>query len=285
MALPDSPIWSRIRSICSSTMLTIVQVGRQPAIWCRKCSSTFWPCWVCITSGCHCTPASCRSTSSNAATGVTVVDASTVKPAGAAVTESPWDIHTVCSAGISAEQRARLDHAHAGAAVLPGAGVRDLAAEAARHQLEAVAHAEDRDACREQVVVDPRCPLGVHRGRAAGQHDRLRLLRRASRPPAWCAARSRSRPGPRAPAARSAGRTAPRSPRRGPDRAPTCSSLRRRTALAVYRRREPQPGRPVRSPLTKSTVHGPRRSLFVADYRISPDMHQGPAGEGGLAGP
>ena len=101
MALPESPIWSRIRSICSSTMLTIVQVGRQPAIWCRKCSSTFWPCWVCITSGCHCTPASCRSTSSNAATGVTVVEARTVKPAGAAVTESPWDIQTVCSAGIS----------------------------------------------------------------------------------------------------------------------------------------------------------------------------------------
>ena len=67
-----SPIWSRIRSICSSTMLTIVQVGRQPAISCRKCSSTSWPCSVCITSGCHCTPARPRSTSSNAATGVAV---------------------------------------------------------------------------------------------------------------------------------------------------------------------------------------------------------------------
>ena len=82
-------------------MLTIVQVGRQPAMWCRKCSSTFWPCSVCMTSGCHCTPASRRSTSSNAATGVTSVEASTVKPAGAAVTESPWDIQTVCSVGIS----------------------------------------------------------------------------------------------------------------------------------------------------------------------------------------
>ena len=36
----------------------------------RKCSSTCWPCSVCSTSGCHCTPASRRSTSSNAATGV-----------------------------------------------------------------------------------------------------------------------------------------------------------------------------------------------------------------------
>ena len=49
--LAASPIWSRIRSICSSTMLTIVQVGRQPAIWWRKCSSTCWPCWVCMHLG------------------------------------------------------------------------------------------------------------------------------------------------------------------------------------------------------------------------------------------
>ena len=83
-------------------MLTMVQVGRQPAIWCRKCSSTFWPCCVCITSGCHCTPAIRRSSDSKAATGVTSVEASTRKPAGAAVTESPCDIHTLCSAGTSA---------------------------------------------------------------------------------------------------------------------------------------------------------------------------------------
>ncbi len=30
---------------------------RQPAMSCRKCSSTCWPCSVCSTSGCHCTPA------------------------------------------------------------------------------------------------------------------------------------------------------------------------------------------------------------------------------------
>ena len=55
-----------------------------------------------MTSGCHWTPARPRSTDSKAATGVTDVAASTSKPDGAAVTESPWDIHTVCSGGISA---------------------------------------------------------------------------------------------------------------------------------------------------------------------------------------
>ena len=52
-----SPTCARIRSTCSSTMLTIVQVWRQPAMSSRKCSSTCWPCSVCSTSGCHCTPA------------------------------------------------------------------------------------------------------------------------------------------------------------------------------------------------------------------------------------
>src|SRR3546814_19352901 len=55
-----------------------------------------------MTSGGHWTPASLRSRSSKAATGVTSVEANTSKPAGAAVTESPWDIHTRCSAGTSA---------------------------------------------------------------------------------------------------------------------------------------------------------------------------------------
>ena len=77
------------------------------------------------------------------------VEASTSKPAGAAVTESPWDIQTVCSAGHVGEQGAGLGDRDRGAAVLAGAGVGDLAAEALGHQLEAVAHAEDRDAGRE----------------------------------------------------------------------------------------------------------------------------------------
>ena len=99
-----SPIWARMASTCSSTMLSIVQVGRQPAISSRKCSSTRCPCSVCSTSGCHWTPAKPRSTSSNAATGVPPVEASRVKPSGAAVTESPWDIQTLCCSGMPASR-------------------------------------------------------------------------------------------------------------------------------------------------------------------------------------
>ena len=86
--------------------------------------------------------------------------------------------------------------------------------------LEAVAHAEDRDAGRRRAPGRRRARRRlVDRRRAAGQDDRLRACGRASRRPASCAARSRSRPGPRGPGGRSAGRTAPRSRRRGPGRA------------------------------------------------------------------
>ena len=70
----------------------------------RKCSSTVWPCAVCRTSGWNCTPASLRSTSSNAATGAPVEVAVTVNPGGAALTASPWLIQTDCSTGSVAEQ-------------------------------------------------------------------------------------------------------------------------------------------------------------------------------------
>ena len=73
------------------------------------------------------------------------------------------------------EQRARSRDRDRGAAVLARAGVGDLAAEAAGHQLEAVAHAEDRYAGGEEALVDGRCALGVHRRRPAGEHDRLRV--------------------------------------------------------------------------------------------------------------
>ena len=54
---------------------------------------------MCITSGCHCTPASLRSTSSNAATVARGERALTVKPAGAATTSSPWDIQETSEPG------------------------------------------------------------------------------------------------------------------------------------------------------------------------------------------
>lgn len=61
-------------------------------------------------------------------------------------------------------------------AVLTGAGVFDGAAEGGGHQLEAVAHAEDRDAGLEQLAVQARGALRVHRRGAAGEDDRRRVL-------------------------------------------------------------------------------------------------------------
>ena len=104
----------------------------------------------------------------------------------------------VVGGGEAGQQGAALGDRDRGAAVLAGAGVGDLAAEPPGHQLEAVAHAEDGDARREDRVVDAGRALGVDRGRAAAEDDRLRLAARASRRRASSAARSRSRPAPRA---------------------------------------------------------------------------------------
>ena len=73
----------------------------------RKCSSTVCPCAVCRTSGWNWTPASLRSTSSNAATGAPVEVAVTVNPGGACETASPWLIQTDCCDRQRAEQPAR----------------------------------------------------------------------------------------------------------------------------------------------------------------------------------
>ena len=89
-----SPTWARMASTWSWMTLPIVHVGAIPAISWRKCSSTAWPCAECSTSGWNWTPARRRSESSNAATGVPEVRATTSNPAGAWVTASPWLIHT-----------------------------------------------------------------------------------------------------------------------------------------------------------------------------------------------
>ena len=77
-----SPTWRRIRSIDSSAMLTIVQLGRTPASS-RKRFITVLPCSVCSTSGWNCTPYRPSSGFSKAAIGVTEVVAVTLKPSGA----------------------------------------------------------------------------------------------------------------------------------------------------------------------------------------------------------
>jgi hypothetical protein len=94
-----SPTWARIVATWSSITLAVVQDGVTPAISYRKCSRTACPCSLWSTSGWNCTPASRRSASSKAATGVWSVRATTRNPSGAAVTASPCDIQTDCRRG------------------------------------------------------------------------------------------------------------------------------------------------------------------------------------------
>ena len=62
-----------------------------------------------------------------------------------------------------------------GAAVLTGSGAGDGAAERLGHRLKPVADAEHRHTEVEQRGVQLRGTLGVDTGRAAGQHDGLRV--------------------------------------------------------------------------------------------------------------
>ena len=67
-------------------------------------------------------------------------------------------------------------HIQLGAAVLAGSGAGDRAAERLRHRLKAVADAEHGQAEVEQRGVQLRGAVGVDAGRAARQHDGLRIL-------------------------------------------------------------------------------------------------------------
>ncbi len=113
------------------------------------------------------------------------------------------------------EQQRRVDQLEFGAAVLPRPGAADLAAQLLGDELAAVADAEQRHAGVVDRRVDRRRTVHVHRGRAAGEDDPLRLPGQHLRRPACRAARSRSRRWPPARGGRSAGRTALRSRRRG----------------------------------------------------------------------
>ena len=94
-----SPTWARTAVIVSSMIEAVFQLGAMPATSCRNRRSTSWPCGECPTSGWYWTPARRRSVFSKPATATRSVDAVTVKPSGAAVTESPWLIQTGCVPG------------------------------------------------------------------------------------------------------------------------------------------------------------------------------------------
>ena len=83
----------------SSAMLCVVHDGLHPAMLISQFFKIAWPCSECRTSGWNCTPASFPDASSNAAIGVSEVDAVTLKPHGTSETASPCDIQTDCAAG------------------------------------------------------------------------------------------------------------------------------------------------------------------------------------------
>ena len=172
------------------------------------------------------------------------------------------------------EQRAALGDGDRRPAVLAGAGVGDLPAEAAGHQLEAVAHAEDGHPGREDGVVDAGGVVGVDRGRPAAEDDRLRPRARASPRPAWSAARSRSRPAPPARGGRSAGRTARRSRRRGPGRGQGWRSPPKGTDSATPSGRDSGP-RPGSDGGASDVTQGPDRGGRM----VGALMARGPAGQ------
>ena len=169
-----SPTWVRIFSICSSMIEAGLQVRSQPQMSSRNVVSTCWPYGVWTTSGWNWMPYNPRSTSSSAATGDSVELASAVKPGGGAKTVSRCDIQQDCSGGVPASSRPGSAHGQLRAPELPHLGALDLAAERQHQRLHAVTDAEHRDPELEQLRLEPRRALGVHRGRPAGQDQALR---------------------------------------------------------------------------------------------------------------
>ena len=146
-----------------------------PANSCRNRLSTCWPCGVCITSGWYCTPGQptrpvLERRHRGARAGGHHVEAVGRLGDRVAVAHP----HRLGVGQIRMQLPA--SHFQLGAAVLTGAGARDGAAERLRHRLEAVADAEHRHAEVEHRRIELRCAVGVHAGRAAGQHDGLRIL-------------------------------------------------------------------------------------------------------------
>ena len=82
-----------------SAIFPVVQFGVHPAMLINQFLRIACPCSECKTSGWNCTPAIFPVASSKAAIGVSAVTAQIAKPAGACVTASPCDIHTLCAAG------------------------------------------------------------------------------------------------------------------------------------------------------------------------------------------
>ena len=170
-----SPTCSRMRSTCSSTIDAADHVRSAPQTSARKCLRTSWPYGVWTTSGWNWMPYICRSTDSNAATGDCVDDASAVKPGGGAKTVSRCDIQHVCSRGRPLNSRPGSRTVSSERPNSPTSAPCDLAAERQGEQLHAVTDAQHRDAELEQLGIERRRAVGVHRRGAAGEDQPLRV--------------------------------------------------------------------------------------------------------------
>ena len=143
---------ARTASIDSSTMLSMVHDGRQPAAS-RKCLSTGWPCSECSTSGWNCTPYRPRSGFSKAATGVLAGRGGHGEALGGGGHAVAVGHPDRLLGGQPGEEHALL--VGTSSAVPPYSAtpvLGDLAAERLGHDLEAVADAEGRHPGLEQAV-------------------------------------------------------------------------------------------------------------------------------------
>ena len=172
----SEPTWARIRSTCSSITAAGVHARRRTGDLVEEVLQDLLPVRRVDDLGVELDGVEPRLASSNAAIGVEGDDAVTRAPGGGAVTESRWLIQTTCSGGRSWKS-GDSPSAAVGLAVLRDVVRLDVAAEVARHQLHAVTDAERRDAELEHVGVHLRRPLGVDRGRAAGEDQRERIAR------------------------------------------------------------------------------------------------------------
>ena len=174
MAWP-SPTCSRTCSTSASAMLAAVHVAPIPAKSCRNRLSTCWPCGVCMHLGVVLHAGQPTGTVLERRDRRAGADGHHLEARGRLGDRVAVAHPHRLRAGQTRMQVAASDF-QLGAAVLAGARAGDGAAERLRHRLEAVADAEHRHA--ESNIAGSSCgrAVGVHAGRAAGQHDGLRIL-------------------------------------------------------------------------------------------------------------
>ena len=169
------PTWARMRAICSSTIDAADHAHVAAADVAQERLEDVLPERACGRprdgTGCR---RSRRSADSNAATGDAVDDASAVKPGGRLEDRVAVRHPARLLGGQPGQQLARLADRELRAPELADLGALDAPAERQRDELHAVTDAQHRDAELEQLRVEPRRAVGVHRRRAAAEDQALR---------------------------------------------------------------------------------------------------------------